>query len=654
MQAERPIQSGADATERDARVYGTSGSGQSKATPEAVATDKPLHPLKERGADQEKPRSVPDMIYPAVKTPEDVETTLQYLFTEPRLSHAQRFGSVAALLRRAVILSDVYPAAESFQHKFYAFTEQLMSAIRSYTDAFSRNSGTGDFTAFRTAIFLAAADDSYAFTSVACSYEETRMPEQKLLREDAVTEEKAVSFLPVGQYIVQGVKKLVLWTETQTRTGTREKMSSTLPVAALAEWATREAERWLSDPAPVQQAAENYQVSSRTSWKDYLEYAGKTLTGNLFSGAGVFAEIEKTVGQKVEAAFALKGKFLADGSSAGGAELVSVIDEIYADLDRYTAAFGAGMRIFVQQQIDSIRYNVAFTKGLLWGLYDGFTGEIELLVKAAVIAVCGVVLYILTGLDFIAGALYQIVIDLRDICYAIWYVFSHLEEIGQQISQFFSGVQSGLDLFLSLPFTEIFKSLGGAVGQTDFAPYFGQFGSFIGSMISGGTLRFLFEDARPFDPFGKSIWENLKIIANYYFRWGAFIGPLIIEVIVAFYTGGAGTMEIIGKNGARYLARASGWIYKFITDLVATLAKAYKQLDGLITFARKVAEIIRDNVAEVMKLVKKGVDFIPDQLKTIFHWLYDMVEPYELLEFFLGLLAAAYGPPPAEAPANTE
>lgn len=600
-------------------------------------------------------RNPPETAFSNVTTNAQLSTMLDKLLSDPSLDHVVRFGTIAALMRRAVFYHESFEELSGTQDRLLSFTDLLQKSLKTYTDLFSSEESAKSAAKFRTALLLAAQDEEGSFTSAAAEYVELlepRIPITALL--ERATEE--LSLAPVTSIRRSG-DKLMLWSARKSSEQIKNVAAVRKDELGVKRWIAERVNRWSLSEEVAVKTTRHQQTAAGATWADYISYAGETLAAARGYDRSVVKELQDLVSDRVREAVKLKKT----DPAAGAAYLAAIFTEVEDRFDKFANAFGQGFRMALQSDIEEMRRQLYFYQGLLYGLYEGLADSTDLLIKTCELVVIGAIFTPLTAVDFIAGTIYQLLKDIWDLCYGIYWIFTHLGEIAESIQKGINGLSSALSFVASLPIKQLLPLIRGAgksVGPIDFAPYYKEFGHFIGKMITGGTLDFLLRDAKKFDLMKNSAWDNLVAAATYFFNWGAFLGPLVVEIIIAIYTGGAGLLAAVEKGGSELFIRISGKLYQLIQKMLKAFEKSMTKILGSFSelpgLTEKINDFVVKNINDILPMIRKGLKVDPEELTDTFKWLKEICEPAELVEFICNLLVAAFGPPPAEAPPSNE
>ncbi len=578
--------------------------GPEKELPELPARKEEVAPgEKETFTPGNEPEDVPRKKILQVESIEDVEDLLAKTFRDPDLTPEERFSVLTALT--SYVTTDNLDMDVSVMGRYTSMGMMVTRAAREATDM-DEEGDTGERLGSLWISLLLAAEEENSLV-VDAGYDFLIGNPDRLLNR-----------MPLPG-------KNALWNTNAWQHPS--KVSNALRF----------------QPVNAIQAATQTAPSATLSWGDYIKTKGQQLLMAAFGSSSVLKDLDTLINNATADAEA-KNSVL---------PLTKLIDTIIADIDKYASAFGRGFQLAIQNNINSFKYNVYFLKGLICGLYEAATSEEtkSLLGSVIQVVVVGLILNPVTGVVFIAGTLGQILYDLYSFGAGLWGLFTNLGEIAATCQGYITMLWNAFIGFLNLPHLEILKGLAGAAKTAgpsvfDFLKtafpenpelIYEQIGHFIGATLFEGTVDFFFKEAKGFSLLSTSLWDNLTIYATYFFNWGRFIGPLILEIIVSAVTG-VGTLELIGKNGAKLLAKYAPKLIDACKEFIQLVIRIVVQVAG------KMKDTFFTYLPKLSKLINKGVDLADDAINKIFEWTLLFCEPADIIEFILSMIAAVFEP----------
>lgn len=539
----------------------------------------------------------------------DLEKHLCRLLLNTSITTEERFGTIAAFYRHVVVENSISSPADS-AGPMSTFGQVLFRCLTQTTDIAHEAEGSHDNMAVRFGKLYNAV------------YSAATMPDNVFIY-------KAIPFILQGDITQTGTGKTIinkLWFPDH------ETYLDYLP-ESLADYFNSWKE-WLVPGETAKPAV---------SWPLYIEHVGKTLYTPAGGRPDKIAELYALINAAAKSA--------KDDKSAK--PLHDLLDKVIDNIQAYADGFGPGFGKYTEIKLKELKYKVYFFKGLLSGLLEACIAKENwsLLFSAAQLVIVGCVLSPATGTAFIAGTLYQIGMDIYSMLDTIYRIVTNLDAIRDKVISILEGMKSVVNTFLQLDYGAMLEKLPDAMkaagdalksfnqggGEQTLLDMIEGFGHFIGAGVVTGTINFFLEDARGFDLLTNTLWNNAGIAWNYFFNWGAFIGPLILEIIISLTTG-VGTIELIGKNGAKLLARVAPRLYEAI-KLVFT-----KVLQFIVRIAGELKDLFVDNIYKIFKLVNDKLDIPAEKIKAAFEWLCEFCEPADLAEFVFGLIDALFLP----------
>lgn len=331
------------------------------------------------------------------------------------------------------------------------------------------------------------------------------------------------------------------------------------------------------------------------------------------------------------------------------------VDSALADVRALLGRMGTAA--WAAPPVRNFRYQVAFTKGLCAGLCRSAIDEKNLgLVGSAVqLNICGLALTPVSSAAFLAGAVYQIFCDIRDLICAIIKLCQNADVILAKITDIGHRLWTALTAFIDAAFEvtseqaasafetawSLLTSLHESLEGSDFTSTFEDVGLYLGEMLFTAPLNFVLGEARAFDLLNKGVLENFATLWWYFFGWGKFLGPLVIEIVVTAVTG-VGLVELLGKNSVKLVARLAPKVVELVQEFVkATISMVGKA-------ATELADEVMKFLPELLGYLKK-LD-VPADAKVALEWLGTLFSPADVIELVLSLLAAFFAPPTANVP----